>query len=158
MRFSFLIPSDFCHLLLLYHSSTIIKCIFDPLNLFTVNRYYIKPTRRFSIAISQQKELCSLADTLLFAIIYCCRCISAFFIASILHFYKYQIFSVSNDQVNFSAFAAKILCYNKKALFFQKGSRLFFMAAAYFTFINAQICSLISYLCVGILCNLSKCV
>ena len=39
---------------------------FDPLNLFTVNRYYIKPTRRFSIAISQQKELCSLADTLLF--------------------------------------------------------------------------------------------
>ena len=28
------------------------------------------------------------------------------------------------------------------------------MAAAYFTFINAQICSLISYLCVGILCNL----
>ena len=100
------------------------------MNLFTVNRYYIKPTRRFSIAISQQKELCSLADTLLFAIIYCCRCISAFFIASILHFYKYQIFSVSNDQVNFSAFAAKILCYNKKALFFQKGSRLFFMAAA----------------------------
>ena len=100
------------------------------MNLFTVNRYYIKPTRRFSIAISQQKELCSLADTLLFAIIYCCRCISAFFIASILHFYKYQIFSVSNDQVNFSAFTAKILCYNKKALFFQKGSRLFFMAAA----------------------------
>ena len=100
------------------------------MNLFTVNRYYIKPTRRFSIAISQQKELCSLADTLLFAIIYCRRCISAFFIASILHFYKYQIFSISNDQVNFSAFAAKILCYNKKALFFQKGSRLFFMAAA----------------------------
>ena len=124
------------------------------MNLFTVNRYYIKPPRRFSIAISQQKELCSLADTLLFAIIYCCRCISAFFIASILHFYKYQILSVSNDQVNFSAFAAKILCYNKKTLFFQKGSRLFFMAAAYFTFINAQICSLISYLCVGILCNL----
>ena len=64
-----LMPSDFSS----SHSSSllsiaIIKCIFDPLNLFSVNCYYIKPTRRFSDShIAAEKNCAALADTLLFA-------------------------------------------------------------------------------------------
>ncbi len=140
-----------------YPSSAIIKCIFYPLDIFTIDRHYIKAARWFTATISYQKELCCPTDSSLFMPVHCRRRISLTVIAAVFYFHKYQILSVSGNQIDLAAFTVKILCHNKKALFFQKGSRLFFMAAAYSTLIDTQILSLFSYLCVGILCNITDC-
>ena len=112
-------------------STAKIKSIFYPVDVLSINSYYVKTAgRQLPVSMCNQIKHCHFADDPLFFSPYRWKRTSTLSVLSVFHFYKYQIFSISNDQVNFSAFAAKILCYNKKALFFQKGSRLFFMAAA----------------------------
>lgn len=120
--------------------------------MFPVDRHHIKTARRFAISVAQQKKLCRLTDPFLFAPVNCRRCTAILPAASIFYFHKYKILSIPGNQIYFTSFTAKIPFQYKKSLFFQKGSRLFFMAAAYFTLVDTQSDSLISYLCVGIFC------
>lgn len=128
--------------------SAVIKCISDPLDLISVNCHHIKSAWKLPISITEQIKLCRPADPTLFLKVYgCCR-FSGSCCRPVFHFYKNKIFSVFRNQVNLASPAEKIVFKDLKPLFFQKGSRLFFMTTAYFTFVDTR--PLFSFLCVGI--------
>lgn len=126
--------------------------------MISVNSHHVKPAGRVCpISMSNKIKQRRTADNSLFAAVYCCRSPSAFCTVPVLYFNKYQIFSVSGNQINLSQPAAKILFFNLQAILFQKNCCYFFIAAAQFPLIYAILSFPVS---VGIFCNYSctKCV
>ena len=120
----------------------------DPLDLISVNCHHIKSTWRFPISITEQIKLRRPADPTLFLKVYgCCR-FSGSCCRPVFYFYKNKIFPVFCNQVDLASPAEKIVFKDLKPLFFQKGSRLFLMTTACFTFVDTR--PLFSFLCVGI--------
>ena len=89
-------------------------------------------------------------DPFLFVPVYCCCRIPITTGTSVFYFDKHQVSPVSGYQIDFSALAAKVLLNHQQSLFFQKGSRLFLIATARFSFIDTKhsfllLCRYLSY-------------
>ena len=137
------IPSDLVHLGSSV-SGAVFKSVSDPLQLLSVHSYHIKSAGHFSISMTDQIKLCCFADALLFVIVYCLGSPAAGHGTAVFYLHEHQISAISGDDIDLAAFAPEIPFHNIQSLFFQKGSRLFFVAAAYFTFVDTQFYSLFS--------------
>lgn len=121
-------------------STAKIKSIFYPVDVFSINTYYVKTAgRQLPVSMCNQIKHCHFADDPLFFSPYRRKRTSTFSVLSVFHFNKHQISSILRYKIDLTTSTAKIFFSDLQPLFFQKRCSNSFIIAALLSSIFPQI-------------------
>ena len=128
------------HLMWPVLSTAKIKSIFYPVDVLSINSYYVKTAgRQLPVSMCNQIKHCHFANDPLFFSPYRWKRTSTLSVLSVFHFNKHQISSILRNKIDLTTSAAKISFLDLQPLFLQERCSNSFIIAALLSSIFLQI-------------------